>query len=176
MHPSDPPQRRSATQQPYAIAIAVHGDGDGKPPADQPASGLLRVLILEDDPDIRETLSLLLCSEDGFATEAVKDVASCLARLRACDANGEPTSFDVLVLDFILRGGHLGTEVLREAAKPGAQLRLPAVVVCTAHSSEYLAKNAPEIATSNVTVVLKPFSIEELMRAVHEAARGQHIG
>lgn len=132
----------------------------------------VRVLILEDDPDIRETLALVLSAEDGFTVDVVADVVSCLERLRANNENADATSFDVLLLDLVLRGGHLGTEVFHAAAQPGAELRLPAVVVCTAHSGEYLAHNVPEITASNARVVLKPFDIDELVTALRVAALG----
>lgn len=43
----------------------------------------IRVLILEDDPDLAFALSLLLSLDDGFMVEVVYDVATCLERLRA---------------------------------------------------------------------------------------------
>lgn len=81
---------------------------------------VVRVLILEDDLDLRETLALILSRDTGFSVEVVADVVSCLERLRASDGNESALHFDVLLLDLVLRGGHLGTEVLREAATPGA--------------------------------------------------------
>ena len=133
---------------------------------------MVRVLILEDDLDIRELLPLILGSDAGFTVEIVPDVASCLERLRARDENESDLHFDVLVLDLVLRGGHRGTEVLREAATPGAQLRLPPVVVCTGLSGNHLAKYAPEIAASNARVILKPFDIDELTTTLRVAALG----
>ena len=135
-----------------------------------PGRRMTRVLILEDDLDIQEALALALSGEEGFSVELVADVASCLDRLRASDENSGTPPFDVLLLDLILRSGHLGTEVLHAAAQPGAKLRLPAVVVCTAHSREYLASHAPEIAASNARVILKPFDLDELMSTVRLAA------
>lgn len=133
---------------------------------------VVRVLILEDDLEIRELLALVLSSDTGFTVEVVADVVSCLERLRASNENESALQFDVLVLDLVLRGGHLGTEVLREAAMPGAHVRLPLVVVCTGHSERYLASYAPEIAASNAQALLKPFDIDELTTALRVAALG----
>lgn len=132
----------------------------------------VRVLILEDDPDIRETLALVLSSDVGFTAKVVADVEGCIEQLRATDENETILPFDVLLLDLVLRGGHLGTEVLHEAAKPGAQLRLPPVVVCTGLSENHLASYAPEIVASNTQVVLKPFDIDKLTTALRVAALG----
>ncbi|MGZ3581467.1 MAG: response regulator [Ktedonobacterales bacterium] len=170
MQPLDSLGTQPAIQRPQcATAVAAHGDGDIMPTGHQRA---VRVLILEDDPDIREILALVLSSDDGFAVEVVSDVARCLERLRASAENAAIPPFDVLLLDLVLRGGHLGLEVLREAATPGAQLRLPSVVVCTGLSERDLASYAPEIAASNARVVLKPFDIDELARALRVAALG----
>lgn len=133
---------------------------------------VVRVLILEDDLDLRETLALILSRDTGFSVEVVADVVSCLERLRASDGNESALHFDVLLLDLVLRGGHLGTEVLREAATPGARLSLPPVVVCTGLSRNRVASYAPEIAASNACVVLKPFDIDELTIALRVAALG----
>ncbi|HEY7973706.1 MAG TPA: response regulator [Ktedonobacterales bacterium] len=137
------------------------------PTADQRA---VRVLILEDDPDIRETLAMALSSDIGFTVEAVADVVSCLERLRASDENSGAPPFDVLLLDLVLRGGHLGTEILHAAAQPGAELRLPPAVICTGLSERHLASFAPEITASNARVILKPFDIDELTTALQVAA------
>ena len=170
MQPLAQPERAPLSQRPRRItAIATREDGEIMPIPGQPVS---RVLILEDDSDIGAALALAVSGEEGFSVEVVADVASCLDRLRARGGNAVMPPFDVLLLDLILRGGHLGTEVLRAAAQPGAALRLPAVVVCTAHSRDYLTRHAPEIAASNVRVVRKPFDLDELMRAVRLAALG----
>lgn len=132
----------------------------------------LRVLVVEDDPDIREILSLVLSSE-GFIVEVVADVVSCIEQLHATYENEMVLPFDVLLLDLVLQGGHLGTEVLRAAAAPGAQLRLPPVVVCTGLSGTHLASYAPEVAASNAQVLLKPFDIDDLIAALRVAALGE---
>lgn len=84
----------------------------------------LRVLVVEDDPDIREILSLVLSSE-GFIVEVVADVVSCIEQLHATYENEMVLPFDVLLLDLVLQGGHLGTEVLRPAAAPRAVAPAP---------------------------------------------------
>ena len=132
---------------------------------------VVQVLVLEDDPDIRETLLLVLSSDSGFTVEVVADVVSCLERLRVSDENAATPAFDVLLLDLVLRGGYLGTEVFHAAAQPWSAVRLPAVVVCTAHSGEYLARNYPEISASSACVIFKPFDIDELTTALRVAAQ-----
>ena len=129
-------------------------------------------VLLGDDLEIREVLAMALSSDIGFTVEAVADVMSCLERLRASDENSGTPPFDVLLLDLVLHGGHLGTEVFQAATQPGAKARLPPVVVCTGLSERHLVSFAPEIAASNAQVILKPFDIDELTIALRVAALG----
>lgn len=168
-HPEQTPDELGNQRSHCVTTIATHATGDVMPASDQ---RMVRVLILEDDLDIRELLPLILGSDAGFTVEIVPDVASCLERLRASDESESALQFDVLVLDLVLQGGHLGTEVLREAATPGARLRLPPVVVCTGLSANSLDSIAPEIAASNAHVLLKPFDLDELETALRVAALG----
>ncbi len=81
----------------------------------------IRVLILEDHPDMAESLPLVLSLDEGFAVEIVHDVATCLERLQASTAltalsdKGHLHAFDVLLIDMLLGAGHVGTEVLGAA-------------------------------------------------------------
>ncbi|HEU4783122.1 MAG TPA: response regulator [Ktedonobacterales bacterium] len=139
---------------------------------------VIRVLILEDDPDIAESLSLVLSLDEGFAVEIVHDVATCLERLQASTAltalsdKGHQHTFDVLLLDMLLGAGHVGTEVLA-AAVAIPHLELPPVVVCTGLSRAYLAGFVPGLATNNIRVLLKPFDIDTLMTELRVAANVQ---
>jgi len=129
----------------------------------------ISVLVLEDDLDTVSTLSMILSLEEGFATEIVHNVAACLARLRASVAGASPHPFDVLFLDVMLWGNHLGTEVL-DAAYGDPCLTLPPVVVCTAFSPTYLATHTPELVASGIRVMYKPFNIDDLTATVREVA------
>lgn len=132
--------------------------------------GPIRVLILEDDPDLIDALMLALGPSYGFEVQIVAEVAGCLDRLRGGDGEGTPR-FDVLLLDFVLRAGHLGTEVLREALSAGTSLHLPPVIVYSGHSGAYLINHAPEIAASKAHVLSKPFDLDELTATLRMAAR-----
>jgi len=147
---------------------------------------VIRVLILEDDPDMAESLSLVLSLDEGFAVEIVHDVATCLERLQASTALSARSDmgqghlhvhpFDVLLLDLLLGAGHVGTEVLGAAAAGAIpQLDMPPVVVCTGLSRAYLAAREPtlRLAANNIRVLLKPFDIDTLMTELRVAANAQ---
>ena len=145
---------------------------------------VIRVLILEDDPDMAESLSLVLSLDESFAVEIVHDVATCLERLQASTALSARSDmgqghlhvhpFDVLLLDMLLGAGHVGTEVLG-AAVAIPHLDMPPVVVCTGLSRAYLAAREPmlRLAANNIRVLLKPFDIDTLMTELRVAANAQ---
>lgn len=153
------------------MGAALPATAKRQPAGRVPAVALrpIRVLVLEDDPETSELLTLVLSPEEGFEVVGARDVRGCMERLRARGPAEDARPFDVLLLDVILRGGHLGTEVLAAAqADPG--LHLPPVVVCTALSGAYLAGRAPELAASTVRLVQKPFDIDELAAELRAAA------
>ena len=132
----------------------------------------IRVLILEDDLDTSEALALVLSINEGFETEVVHDVATCLKRLEESTTRPERDQshiFDVLLLDMVLDAGHLGTEVLK-ATGDRPQMDLPPIIVCTALPGNYLATHVPELATNNIRILLKPFDIETLTAELRAAA------
>lgn len=161
-------------KQPRIVATAV-GDaaGDAEDVRSPAAQRPIQILILEDDLDTGEMLELVLGSDGGFEVEIVHDVAGCLERLRASTNNEDVAPFEALLLDLVLCGGRRGTEILREAARPGTQLRLPPVVICTGYSGAYLSSHVPEVAASQARVLSKPFDIDDLTAELRAAARGR---
>lgn len=141
---------------------------------------LIRVLILEDDPDAAETLTLVLSLDEGFAVDIVRDVPTCLEHVQASSVlreSGHSDPFDVLLLDMLLRAGHRGTEVF-EAAAAIPHLNLPPVIVCTALSRAALKDYAPGLNVNTIRILFKPFDIDDLMAEVRAAANRsepQHV-
>jgi CheY-like chemotaxis protein len=85
---------------------------------------LRRVLVVEDDPTLRESTARLLAGDD-VETEAVGTAAEALARLRAA-------TFDCMVLDLALPD-RSGLELLEEMSH-GEQYGFPPVIVYTGRS------------------------------------------
>jgi DNA-binding response OmpR family regulator len=129
----------------------------------------LRVLVLDDDEDMREVLTLLLCPDEGFVAEACADVASCMERLRAAVAPGGEGPFDVLLMDVLLLNGHSGMDLI-EAARAVPRLRLPPLVICSALSERYLSEHQPTLLACGARVITKPFDVDTLMVELRAAA------
>ena len=119
----------------------------------------LRLLIIDDDPDILEWMRAVY---DGHYLGTASSVASGLEIL----GRGR---FDVIVLDVDLGDGN-GLDVL-EAIRSDealAHIRDTPVVMLTASTSGDAFERAWELGMS--AYVVKPFSIETLSRALDEAS------
>jgi len=119
------------------------------------APGERKVLILDDEPDIRELLELTLVKM-GLQAEAVGTIREAKERVRA-------EQFDLCLTDMRLPDGE-GLELVRHIAALG--LELP-VAVITAHGS---AENAvAALKAGAFDYVSKPVALEQLRSLVRAA-------
>jgi CheY-like chemotaxis protein len=128
-----------------------------------PRSVPRRVLIVEDDDDVRASLHLVL-EDDGWAVSLAPDGEAALEALRA-----EPGAFAVVLVDLMMpRLGGVG--LLGRKAQDPAIAAVPVVVVSAIVDRVQL----PD--TGDVRAVLqKPVSIAALLDAVRQAAGGPSL-
>lgn len=117
-----------------------------------------RVLVVEDEPNIAESLSFLL-GRAGFDVEIIADGNRALEAVLA-------TPPDVMVLDVMLPGLD-GYAVLRALRADGRTAALP-VLVLTAKGQREDRETAEEAGASRF--VTKPFSNAEIVATVQELA------
>ena len=120
-----------------------------------PRQGTGRVLIADDDVDIRETVSRILDSA-GYSTRAVADGNEACAAVRS-----EP--FDLAFLDVVMPGPTCHDLVARlRAIRPNLRLLL---------SSGYAAEaEILHLAQEQCSgLLVKPFAFADLMRAIRDA-------
>ena len=111
-----------------------------------------RILIVEDDVDLRETLSRALVRE-GYAVAAAGDGAEALSLITA-------RPYDLVVVDLVLpRLG--GMRLLEEVKALG--LAMPTIVI-TAYGDRFSYNRAVELGASEF--LEKPLRMVELYRAV----------
>ncbi len=123
----------------------------------------LDILIVDDEPDIRELISGVL-EDDGYETRVAGDSDSALAAVK----ERKPS---LVLLDVWLRGSRLdGLELLTEIKKIDA--RLP-VIVISGHGNIDTAVAA--ISQGAVDFIEKPFEAEHLMHLVARATETESL-
>ena len=124
-------------------------------------SGRHRVLVVEDDSDIRLSIVTLL-RDEGYLVEDAADGRSALRRIRA---SRDPL---VVLLDLNMPGMD-GQALLQAIADDGISAR-HAFILVTAHDQRTLPLNLALLLTQlRVAVVAKPFDIAILLSAVAAA-------
>ena len=118
-----------------------------------------RALVVEDDPDIVELVTLYL-SNEGFAVDSVGDGREALQRVRG-------TPYDLLILDLQLPGLD-GLSLCAQLRREGSARDVP-VVMLTARGDETDRIVGLEMGADDY--VVKPFSPKELVARVRALFR-----
>jgi CheY-like chemotaxis protein len=130
--------------------------------ADDRAHERVRVLIVDDDEQIRLTLRLIM-EEGDFATLEAASGEAALALLRA-------SAERLVVLLDVMMPRVDGLDVLR-AVEAEEELRRHVYLMVTAGGKTLPLADALRLQRLEVPVVYKPFDIDALLRQVREMAR-----
>ncbi len=130
-------------------------------PAGRPPSQDGLVLVVEDDPNVRE-LVVDLVDNLGYHAVGAADGAAALAQLDG------PSEVALLLTDMVLPGGMSGLDLARVACARSPALE---VLYMSGYSDEILAKTGPE--ASSLRVINKPFRMIELARHLEGVFGGQ---
>ena len=112
----------------------------------------MRAFVVEDDPDFRELVRTVLDGA-GWTVDVADDGIAALSRLRHVLP-------DVIILDLAMPNLD-GAEVLRLLRSTEVGRRIPVLVA----TGERVEDDVRELASA---VLLKPFQIPELLRAVQQ--------
>jgi two-component system, sensor histidine kinase len=133
------------TAQPVAFAplgaVTVSGGADHRK---------LRVLLVEDDPAVRDATRMLLAVE-GYRVTAVLSKSEALRKVAE---EGAP---DLVITDYHLGGGELGTDVISALRQGGATVR---AVLMTGDTSTLVKQMSVD---PHVRIASKPVNAEELL-------------
>ena len=111
-----------------------------------------RVLVVDDDPMVRETLGGVLADE-GYLVDTANDGADALDRLHAARP-------DAILLDLMMPGMN-GRQFLQALRDDPAYAQVPVLIMTAVHGLEV---NLSAIGASEI--VEKPFNVEELLNKV----------
>lgn len=120
-----------------------------------------RILIVEDEPNIVESLSFIL-RRAGFEVDTVTDGVEALDRVRR-------QAFEVLLLDIMLPGMN-GLDVLKAIRSDRALSSLP-VIVLTAKGQANDRRTAEAIGAN--AFITKPFSNADVVERVSRLAQAK---
>ena len=125
---------------------------------------MTRILIADDDSDIRETLQVLL-EDAGYGVLFAEDGHQALALIQQ-----HPAPL-VVLLDISLPGVN-GISILRTVANYDGQLAPDSrsYIMLTGHTPALYMPYGALLAQLNVHVIPKPFDIEYLLAVVADAA------
>lgn len=118
-----------------------------------------KILIIEDDIDIRELISEIL-NEEGYLTATAENGKIGLDYLIACDINERP---DCIILDLMMPV-MTGLQVLErlQADHPNDLAKIPVIIATAKGSPKEELRNMPD----NVTKIRKPMDVNELIDTV----------
>jgi PAS domain S-box-containing protein len=134
------------------------GDDHGAGDAGAIASG--RILVLDDEEDIRELLGMILV-RFGYVVEFSGDGAETIDRYRG--AMGSDQAFDVVIVDLTIPGGIGGGDVIRELIRidPGAR-----AIVSSGYANDPMMLDYRKYGFSGA--ISKPYEVKDLIRTVRE--------
>ncbi len=122
-------------------------------------NGTGRVLVVDDDPSIRETARRLL-GKLGYRCAAAADGREGARLYREAIENGE--RFDAVLMDLTLPGSAGGKEAMAEILRIDAKAR---GIVSSGYSSDDVLSNPS--AHGFQSALLKPYGVEDLAQALH---------
>jgi CheY-like chemotaxis protein len=130
---------------------------DEKMETQKAKTGQERILVLEDDPDVRE-LTILQLSSLGYEVLEAHDGNSALAVLR------EQDDIDLMLSDVVLPGGLRGPEVAEKALEFNPDLK---VLFMSGYTQNALDSH-PELGESSL-LLNKPFRKKDLADKIRQA-------
>ncbi|HYF85936.1 response regulator [Azospirillum sp.] len=147
--PPEPRREFQPAPAPAPAPAAIHG---AAVPAPVPAVQPLSVLLVDDDPTVRDMVAGLL---RGWGNRVIA-AANANEALVILDG---PEPLDLMLSDVVMPPGMDGTELARQAARMRPGLPVLLASGFAAHAVGNPAAFGPEVA-----MIAKPFSIDELRR------------
>lgn len=116
------------------------------------------ILLIEDDPDTAEMLVLVFRLETSYDVVRFESGEDFLHRLETVKAL-HPA---LLILDYLLPG-MTALELYEQLTKQEEVVPIPTLLITATHLSDSFIEGSGY----PITILLKPFSIDEFLRSVH---------
>lgn len=138
----------------HAHEALGHDWEDEAPTEPRRSPGVARVLVVEDDDELRSSLASVLL-EEGYAVEEARNG---LDALRVLGSDGGGAAFDLIVTDHRMPVG-LGLDLVELLRRGGIDIP---VILITAFPDAHLRERARRLGA---LVLAKPFRVETLTRS-----------
>ncbi len=135
------------------------------PLPEKTVSGYGRILIMDDEEAILEITGEVL-HELGYEVDTVRDGKEALERYR--EAMNADRRYDVVIMDLTIKGGMGGKETIALLLKMDPTAK---AIVSSGYSNDPVMANFREHGF--VSVVPKPYSIEELSHTLRDVLEGE---
>jgi PAS domain S-box-containing protein len=126
--------------------------------ADTAITGANKILVMDDEPSVRDTLDLML-KELGHRTVLVNNGEEALKQYRKEYESGDP--FDLVILDLTIPGGIGGVETAKGILSINPQSR---IIVSSGYSNDPIMANCQKHGF--VAAIVKPYDILELQNVI----------
>ena len=143
---------------PRSREAAVASDAEDQTPEFAP--GKERILVVEDDPDVR-AIPVTMLRNQGYEVAEAADGREAIGRLKS----GPP--FDLLFTDIVLPGGMNGVEIAAQAKRLQPEIK---VIFTTGYAEHALAHGGD--LNPGAALVSKPYRRADLLEAVRAALGG----
>ena len=122
----------------------------------------MKVGLLEDDVGIQEMLRLVLLDEN-YSVTTYPTAEECLKALLDNQHEQVSVPIDLLIVDLRLSRAMSGTQVIQQL-RESSKLSLLPIILTTASTFT----NIEELQRLNVTLVEKPFDVDEIVKVIKD--------
>ena len=141
------------------------GVSAGQPPASGNFHGTGKILIMDDEEFIRDSLSEML-AELGYETHSTRDGDEAITAYR--DALKSGKKFDGVVFDLTIPAGKGGRETIAELQRLTPEIT---AIVSSGYSDDPVMTNPKQYGFK--AAVAKPFTIGKISKVLHDVLKGQ---
>ena len=128
-------------------------------------SGRGRILVLDDEQDVRDTVMDIL-SYLGYQGECAKDGDEAIRLYKKAMKSGE--AFDAVILDLTIPGGFGGDKVIRELHKIDPKVK---AIVSSGYAGDPILSQHKEYGFDDL--ISKPYKTEELSKVLYFVINGK---
>jgi CheY-like chemotaxis protein len=125
--------------------------------------GVGKILVIDDEEAVRKVIGDMLLHL-GYVVSLTREGHEAIEDYRQAREQGEP--FKLIIMDLTIQGGLGGRETIRQLLHIDPSIK---AIVSSGYSNDPVMANFRDYGF--VGIVRKPYSVEKLSRAVHEAIR-----